>query len=397
MSRLRAKNEIAPWLPSTPLGWVACAVIALLVIAILVVALLPKGLAWIAGTDQNSMRTAVLAMLAGGLAAVGAVYTARSFTLNREGQITERFTRAVDQLGHDEDDVRVGGIYALERIARDSAADHPAIMEVLTAYVGRRSRAAATRSQDEGDASQQPEGEATPGAAEQHPGALDRLLHQQLEQPADIQAALTVLARRETSLDVRPLDLSESRLEGADLRAADLKRANLFGADLKGAYLHGADLENAYLVRANLKGADLGEAHLKGAYLRGAHLERAYLRGAHLEGAYLRGVHLEGADLSAGHLERAHLPGAHLEDGRLVNAHLERANLEGTHLERANLAGASLVGAGLPGASLVGADLMFADLRDTDGLADANFQGAIYNRDTHWPGDPPPGALRSGP
>jgi hypothetical protein len=52
--------------------------------------------------------------------ALGAVLTARTYYLNREGQITERYTRAIDQLGSTSLSVRLGGIYALERIARDS-------------------------------------------------------------------------------------------------------------------------------------------------------------------------------------------------------------------------------------------------------------------------------------
>jgi len=53
----------------------------------------------------------------------------------QQGQITERYTRAIDQLGHDQVDVRIGGIYALERIARDSPADRATIGEVLTAFI----------------------------------------------------------------------------------------------------------------------------------------------------------------------------------------------------------------------------------------------------------------------
>ena len=34
----------------------------------------------------------------------------------------------------------IGGIYALERIARDSAKDHPTVMEVLTAFIREHSR-----------------------------------------------------------------------------------------------------------------------------------------------------------------------------------------------------------------------------------------------------------------
>jgi hypothetical protein len=52
-----------------------------------------------------------------------------------QGQITERYTRAIDQVGHNQLDVRIGGIYALERIARDSSADRATVGEVLTAFV----------------------------------------------------------------------------------------------------------------------------------------------------------------------------------------------------------------------------------------------------------------------
>lgn len=48
--------------------------------------------------------------------------------ISREGQITERFTKAVDQLGNPNIDVRIGGLYALERIARNLAADRNAIL-----------------------------------------------------------------------------------------------------------------------------------------------------------------------------------------------------------------------------------------------------------------------------
>jgi hypothetical protein len=59
----------------------------------------------------------------------------KEFRIAQQGQITERFTRAIDQLGHAQLDVQLGGIYALERIARDSPADRATIGEVLTAFV----------------------------------------------------------------------------------------------------------------------------------------------------------------------------------------------------------------------------------------------------------------------
>ena len=55
--------------------------------------------------------------------------------LGRETQITERFMQAVDQLGSEKLAVRIGGIHALARIARNSDPDRGAIMELLAAFV----------------------------------------------------------------------------------------------------------------------------------------------------------------------------------------------------------------------------------------------------------------------
>ena len=70
--------------------------------------------------------------------------TAETLRVSQEGQITERFTRAVDQLGSDDATIRLGGIYALDRIAADSPQDYVPAMQVLASYVrGASSRTAA--------------------------------------------------------------------------------------------------------------------------------------------------------------------------------------------------------------------------------------------------------------
>ena len=47
----------------------------------------------------------------------------------------ERFTRAVDQLGDEKLQIRLGGIYALERIANESEKDYWPIVKIFTAYI----------------------------------------------------------------------------------------------------------------------------------------------------------------------------------------------------------------------------------------------------------------------
>ena len=83
-------------------------------------------------TARDNARGRLLTLGAGLFAAGALVFTARNFTLSRrtfalteQGQVTDRYTKAIEQLGSDKLDVRIGGIYALERIARDSAKGPP--------------------------------------------------------------------------------------------------------------------------------------------------------------------------------------------------------------------------------------------------------------------------------
>jgi uncharacterized protein YjbI with pentapeptide repeats len=395
---------------SRPVVLGAAAAVAFLVAIVVVVKLAPV---WLGSTDGltgkdraeelGRVRTALLAVLAGAIAVLGLYYTGRTFALNRQGHITERFTRAVDQLGHKQVDVRLGGIYALERLARESRDDQGPIVELLTAYVREHAPAPAEHARGKPATLEPPE-------RANHPKASAPSPPDARHPPAtDVQAVLTVLARRTTEhdlarpwrLNLRKVDLFRANLPGAPLQAAilieahleraDLRTARLESADLAGAHLEGADLADAHLERAVLRGA-----HLEGVDLADAHLERAVLRGAYLEAADLAGAHLEAADLADAHLQRAVLRGAHLHRAILDHVDLEQAalgeaDLRGARLERAGLRDAHLEGADLAGAHLEGADLAGAHLGEAD-LRGAHLAAATYSRETRWPPGFDPGA-----
>src|SRR5215216_2897935 len=71
--------------------------------------------------------------------------TQRTLELTEQGQITERSTRAIQQLGDTDDkgnprlEIRLGGIYSLERISKDSPKDYSQIIDILTAYLRKNS------------------------------------------------------------------------------------------------------------------------------------------------------------------------------------------------------------------------------------------------------------------
>jgi uncharacterized protein YjbI with pentapeptide repeats len=333
---------------------------------------------------ENDVRTTLLQAIAGAILLGGLYFTARTLQintrtleLNREGQITERFTRAIEQLGQqgtEKLDVRLGGIYALERIAATSKEDHGPVMAVLTAFVREQAR-------------WHPDIGATPARNDTPPASEPDYVPTAVRPRADVQAVVTVLGRRNRDFDEsgHTLDLSGVDLRGADLRDAHLERINLREAhledsDLGSAYLTGALLRGAHLERSILLGAQLGAADLSAA-----HLEGASLRGARLEDATLGGAHLEGADLADSDLQRAFLSQAHLEGTNLSYAHLEDAFLPGAHLARAVLYGAHLAGADLHDADLSETNISRTDLSGARGLTREQVAGAVSDDSTSLP------------
>src|SRR5215208_2715109 len=208
---------------------------------------------------------------------LGLYFTWRRVEISQDQQVTERFTRAIDQLGATDDttnkprlEVRLGGIYALERIAWDSPRrDYSTVMEVLTAYVRENSPQAPGPSNGSSDAAST----STEASAEADEGAKQPSPREPLRPTADIQAILDVLSRAQTRVPEEyrtRLDLHKANLQGANLLEANLQEANLSIANLQGALLQEANLQGAFLLGADLRGANLEYAYLLGANLRGA-------------------------------------------------------------------------------------------------------------------------------
>ncbi|MDZ8136766.1 MAG: pentapeptide repeat-containing protein [Nostoc sp. DedQUE04] len=224
---------------------------------------------------ENTTRTSLsqafgtLSQTVGGIVLIiGLYFTWRNLIATEDRQITERFTKAIEQFGSDKAEVCIGGIYALERIANDSERDHWVIMEVLTCFIKNRY-------------------------------SLENNRGNQKIIPREIQAALTVIKRRDIAKDPKQkvLDLSFTYLKGADLRGESFKTiiigkesftmSNLRGINFTGANLEDSDFTGANLidtcfvkanlnscefVRANLSKADFTEASTVGCIFTDANL-----------------------------------------------------------------------------------------------------------------------------
>ncbi|WP_327744751.1 pentapeptide repeat-containing protein [Streptomyces europaeiscabiei] len=355
-------------------------------------------------------------LLPGLAAAVALIFTWRDSTatlaqgntelrIAEQGQITERFTAAIEQLGENDEELTFGGIYALERIMEDSPRDQSRIVSVLSAFVRSHSRVPAN------------------GFAVQKAGSKPPVL------PPTVLAVIRVLEDRPLSRDsLGVVDWSDSDLRGihlagqntaagapppssrspfggSRLRSSDLRGVEFTQMDLSRADLTDAYLADAKLINVNLTGADLTKARAEKAHMGGSVFHEANLRGAHLTGttfvhADLTRAILAEADLQetrfsdederdkGGQLAEANLEGADLTRSHLFNADLSAAELRNADLTSAELGGAILCGAGLNNAQLsyppdlaegqakLGANLTGADLRNAD-LSHANLAGAL--------------------
>ena len=202
-------------------------------------------------TIDSNFALAFLGTISGGVALfTGYMAILRSGTNEREtrtaeeGLITERLTKATEGLGKKDGDnpvieVRLGALYALERIAQDSIRDHVQIMEILCAYVRHNS----------------PLRDDNKGVRE------------------DIQAALTIIGRRgngeegkerlkqEDTQNYR-IDLSSCNLRSASLTDANLNRAILYRTNMTYATLVGTQFVGVRFAYTNLTHSGMNDTNL---------------------------------------------------------------------------------------------------------------------------------------
>ena len=307
---------------------------------------------------MDAARGRLLTLGAGIFAGGALMYTARNFRLSREGHVTDRYTQAIEQLGSSERDVRIGGIYALERVANDSSRDHPMVMEVLAAFIREHSPEQwPPPTNDEPRpmkwrAGWRPNWSAGPATYSKaaSPRTSGAHVPKRMTRP-DVQAALTVIGRRNPKYDSMWINL----------RAAVLPRANLIYANLT----------NVVLTDADLTDAKLSSADLSGAILIGTDFTRAVQIGADLSGAILVEANLTRTNLIGADLSRADLTRADFTDAKLILANLTREDLSVAGLSRVLFPSKDLTGEKLERLMNTDADFTDANLTRTKWPPDA--------------------------
>ena len=281
---------------------------------------------------QDSLSTTIrnLGLVVGGIEAIllavwrsivaqrQAAAAQRQADTSQQGLLNERYQRGSEMLGSEILSVRLGGIYALDRLAAAHPEQyHVQVMELFCAFA----RNPAGRGE---------EGMATEAYAEYEQWPSEPTVRE------DVQAVLTAISYRSRARLQYEVAIDNFRL---DLRGAYLREAELHGANLSGAILSRADLTRANLTKADLYRANVIEADLSRATLHHANLTRATLTTVDFSRsnltrstfvhANLRYADFSGADLSLSSLREADLSGASIEKAVSTDCTLPRTQQDG--------------------------------------------------------------------
>jgi hypothetical protein len=217
---------------------------------------------------QNGIYTSVVQAIGGVILVLTAYVGYCNLKVAEDKQVADFFGKAIEQLGSEKIDVRLGGIYALEQIMNNSNEYRQIVIEILSAYVRR-------------NCFHKPAQEII---QEENQSVNTR---QKKAPSTDIQAALTILSRSKSSRDdeKEKIDLS-----GISLIDIELKNFNFSNTNFYRSNLTETDFTKAVLNRTFFRHAELKDAIFMQAELTNADFSEADLTNANFEGANLRGA-----------------------------------------------------------------------------------------------------------
>ena len=318
---------------------------------------------WLSEGESGSATVRNVGLVVAGLIALPlaiwrSLVAERQSKTARESLLNERYQKGAEMLGSEVLSVRLGGIYALQRLSEEHPEQyHVQIMRLFCAFARRPTEDSQLES----------------GQVEIEPGTLLGLRQ-------DLEAIILAIGSRSKS----SIDIERTEDVRIDLRGVVLPGIELLDLDLSNAMLHHSELPNA-----NIADTDLSDAFLNHADLRKAKFYRVRLKNTRFYSANLSGAWFLDMDLYGVSFDDVNLTGANLARVNLSWAIFSGAILSGASLKDTILHWATFLRTDLTKVLLMNADLTSADFLDAnlDGarLTDANVSGVQFSNGGNQP------------
>ena len=218
-------------------------------------------------TTVRNIALGVIAFLALAIACWRGWVANQQADIAKQQLLNERYQKATEMLGSDLMVVRLGGVYQLQRLAKEYPQQyHVLVTQTLCSFV----RQPTTIPISQG------------GTNDPVPSAYRQ----------DVLAAIGAMRDR---VNLDRLSIERSAEYQPDLRNAYLRGVDLYRVDLTGMRLDGADLSGANLFSAVLTGCSMYETNLSDAVMDYADLTDSLLLDTNFLGASLLGTKFDGA------------------------------------------------------------------------------------------------------
>ncbi|RIK56228.1 hypothetical protein DCC62_30600 [candidate division KSB1 bacterium] len=251
---------------------------------------------------ENEYRKTLAQIIGGAIFLLSLFIAWKNIETTKESQFTDRYLRAIEQLRNENMEIRIGAIYALDRIAKESKDGYIAVIQVLSHYVRANSPYL-------------PKGAENIPHNDSFTNRPNNLSKNDL--PDDIQAIIAIIRTRE------PFRLTLERYFEIDLSNSNLQGANFIKANLAGINFSGSNLRGAIFIEANLHSTNFTDAVLANATIENTNAKNAIFMNADLRNASLFSTSVYGAKFakkvedqpdSVSYVQKANLTGAVLDD-----------------------------------------------------------------------------------
>ena len=261
--------------------WKDCKWGIIYLILIISIPFLPHADRWLKPKiDHESLRGLGLYVLGAGVGVLG-LYLTRSRTeslrkqtealemqteIEKSKNVTDAFAKSVELLGNKRAAARQGGIYALDKIAKDDPEKyHMTVIRIMTSYIREESK----ESYDKYRSNMQ----------SNSASSSDKKDNQEFIMPADVEAAIEVIRQRNSSQKQEKqskkklqrytlfLDISNAHLSNTDFSRAELSKTNFSNSNLSGCIFDHANLSHSSFVFSDLKDSSFEKCDLSGADL----------------------------------------------------------------------------------------------------------------------------------
>lgn len=377
-------------------------------------------------TGAAGIATLIVAIIGGPFLVWRTIIAHRTLGFQKEGHITDRISKAVEQLGaekttkkqlankdgkklfHKGDsgeidlklpvmieetepniEVRIGGLLSLERIAQDSVRydggrDHVRVMEIICAYVRQNSSSSQSQSSPSKKWDSKEIGNSvlsllgkpsrnTRFSSDYHSREILGWVRGLREPRADICVAMAILGRRSTEQRLVELQWSGGQKTIADpFRIGSVLSDLVTGRTKRNLFEHWTDTPTnkiADLRRLQGYRIDLRNCNLQGIDLRETNFSLSMFDGSKCDGAdfsfaTLVGASFEHTSLIGAAFSRSLTVGAKFTGSQMECSHFFNARLSSADFEFVNMPGSVLTTALLDHADFAGSELSYSEFRN---------------------------------